>query len=452
MLRKNPPSVFRFVLAAVPAIGIALLIQAPAAAQDCPAEMNPVCINPSGTATGTYTTTSEPFSHGYVRKGAEITPFMLEAQATFVRDITPSGTVLGGYVLFGLDHGFLRDADGTITTFSVPRADGTWPTAINPSGTVTGSFYLYRTPYRSSGFIRNPDGSIITFTIPGGTGFTMPTDINPDGVVTGRYNEVEQYGPDRGFIRAADGTFTTFLIGLRTTCEGINPAGDVVGNCTENSGAHPFVRHADGSVETFVVPGAAFTRAVAINPTGAVTGYYVDPTGQHAFVRSANGNFETVTIPGATSNAAVAISPSGAITGQVVINGCTSAFVRSRFGAITIFNLPSAPVPTDEIVDDGGWRPGARSLTRAGQAYLQLSAPAHGGRTWSFDYSLPVDTDVSLAIYDVAGRSVALLDRGFRTAGAHHVSWAPTGIARGMYFVRLKAGTAQLTKAIAIRD
>ena len=58
-------------------------------------------------------------------------------------------------------HGFLRNTDGTITTFEVTGSPDTEPAAINPAGQITGSYqdanYVYH------GFLRNTDGTITTF-------------------------------------------------------------------------------------------------------------------------------------------------------------------------------------------------------------------------------------------------------------------------------------------------
>jgi uncharacterized Ntn-hydrolase superfamily protein len=63
-----------------------------------------------------------------------------------------------------------------------------------------------------------------------------------------------------------------------------------------------------------------------------------------------------------------------------------------------------------------------------------------GGET-HFRYDLPVAADVSLKLFDVAGREVSALDAGRRDAGSHEVSWRRgTGFPSGVYFFRLDAG------------
>ena len=50
---------------------------------------------------------------------------------------------------------------------------------------------------------------------------------------------------------------------------------------------------------------------------------------------------------------------------------------------------------------------------------------------------------MSLAVYDVTGRRVAvLLDEAQRTAGSHRVGFDGDGLASGTYLVRMDAETA----------
>ena len=61
-------------------------------------------------------------------------------------DINASGAVSGQYFdSLGVYHGFLRQANGRITTFDIPGActdsgAGTFPFTLNSSDTITGNF------------------------------------------------------------------------------------------------------------------------------------------------------------------------------------------------------------------------------------------------------------------------------------------------------------------------
>jgi hypothetical protein len=95
-------------------------------------------------------------------------------------------------------------------SFQVPDSTAIYPQSINDLMVVTGS---YTTKWGATrGFVRYADGAITTFAVPGAMS-TEPVSINHAGDITGSYmvpwrpespsliNSVQQ-----GFVRAADGT------------------------------------------------------------------------------------------------------------------------------------------------------------------------------------------------------------------------------------------------------
>src|SRR5580698_3241896 len=80
--------------------------------------------------------------------------------------------------------------EATYVSFSVPGSDGTYPMSINASMTVTGYYYVADvTPAFVRGFVRDADGAITTFDMGGpfglgdGTVWTIPESINAAGDV-----------------------------------------------------------------------------------------------------------------------------------------------------------------------------------------------------------------------------------------------------------------------------
>jgi photosystem II stability/assembly factor-like uncharacterized protein len=70
-------------------------------------------------------------------------------------------------------------------------------------------------------------------------------------------------------------------------------------------------------------------------------------------------------------------------------------------------------------------------------------------------YSLSAPADVELAVYDVSGRRVALIERSSRGAGDYERPWngrdeGGRRLASGVYFLRLKAGAAESVRKIVI--
>ncbi len=65
-------------------------------------------------------------------------------------------------------------------------------------------------------------------------------------------------------------------------------------------------------------------------------------------------------------------------------------------------------------------------------------------------FSLPLAGVVDLAVYDLAGRRVALLAAGAYTAGRHEVEFDATGLSSGLYFYRLTAGKFVETRKMVV--
>ena len=79
--------------------------------------------------------------------------------------INDKGQVTGTYGIPDTDTsgGFLREPDGSITTFSYPGSTGTFPTGINNRGQITGVYRVGNTP---GVFVREPDGSLTSMRRP----------------------------------------------------------------------------------------------------------------------------------------------------------------------------------------------------------------------------------------------------------------------------------------------
>lgn len=65
-------------------------------------------------------------------------------------------------------------------------------------------------------------------------------------------------------------------------------------------------------------------------------------------------------------------------------------------------------------------------------------------------YSVPRSEHVSLAVYDVTGRLVARLVDGVVEPGEHTVEWSAAGVASGVYFGRLQAGSVEKAKRLVL--
>jgi len=70
-------------------------------------------------------------------------------------------------------------------------------------------------------------------------------------------------------------------------------------------------------------------------------------------------------------------------------------------------------------------------------------------------YEIPEACDVRLAVYNILGQRVCILDEGKREPGIHYVTWngrndAGSRVAPGVYFYRLSAGNYQATRKMLV--
>ncbi len=87
-------------------------------------------------------------------------------------------------------------------------------------------------------------------------------------------------------------------------------------------------------------------------------------------------------------------------------------------------------------------------LPYAFRLYQNYPNPFNPSTTIKF--SLSEDSDVSLKVYDVAGRQVRIVVDRHMKAGIHVVPFRPDGLASGVYFFRLKSGHRVETKKMVI--
>lgn len=143
--------------------------------------------------------------------------------------------------------------------------------SINDKGAITG--FYDDANQTGHGFVRAADGTITTFD-PSGSTRTEGDAINDKGVIAGSYLDTE--GGWHGYVRAADGTITAFDPAESATfVQGINEKGAISGlYYDENSVGHGFVRSANGKITRFSAPNANLTEAWHINSNGVIAGWW----------------------------------------------------------------------------------------------------------------------------------------------------------------------------------
>ena len=67
-------------------------------------------------------------------------------------------------------------------------------------------------------------------------------------------------------------------------------------------------------------------------------------------------------------------------------------------------------------------------------------------------FSLPVDSHVQLAAYDVRGKEVGIIFEGAQSVGQHNYIWNASDLPSGVYYIRLQAGSMVTTqKALLVK-
>lgn len=267
-------------------------------------------------------------------------------------------SVSTGYYIDGSGnlHGFVRAADGTITTFDAagPSSE-TQPTAINRRGEVVGLFMNPKKLMVERAFLRSTNGIIKKYSA-GGIN-NGASGLNDKGFAIGDY--VRKNRSVVGYLRGADGAITD----LRDPKAGkgefegtsplaINDGGVITGLYSRQSGTYGFVRSADGTFTNFHIAGAGGFVGVypdALNESGLITGYYTDSNDVfHGFVRDPEGTITSFDAPGAGTGAyqgtfAGSIASDGTIAGSYTdANNISHGFLRLKNGTIREFDVPGA--------------------------------------------------------------------------------------------------------------
>ena len=152
---------------------------------------------------GTLTTLDAPGAGEGLRPLVMGHPELRSGQGTVASRVNDRGTTIGYFIdAKNVQHGFLRDKLGTFLTIDVPGSGGTVPESINDSGDVTGTYddppigvdnsrvHSYRSG-AEHGFLRDADGTITVCDLPLAGNFPWegahPQTATNEGAVVGWY-------------------------------------------------------------------------------------------------------------------------------------------------------------------------------------------------------------------------------------------------------------------------
>lgn len=261
------------------------------------ANTQPVRINASGEIAGTFSDTAG-VDQGFVRLPNGTTTRFNLGSSTQVTDMNSSATVIGVYSGSSSSQAFFRTKSGMVSPFTVPGSTFVYPQSINDAGQITG-FYLFNGDYDGGvgGFVRQSDGTVTTFVSSAGI---VPLAINRAGTITGWY--APPTGSFAPFIYQPGGEITHFHVPgtVVSAVMSINAAGVIAGSYTTMDGANPeapetathgFLRTPQGAIESFDATGATDTTLTAINTANVTIGYCLGAGGPLGFVLTPGGWF-----------------------------------------------------------------------------------------------------------------------------------------------------------------
>jgi probable HAF family extracellular repeat protein len=140
----------------------------------------------------------------------------------------------------------------------------------------------------------------------------------------------------------------------QTNCWAINKAGDVVGNTVTGTAQYAFV-HAKGKFTILQVPNSSGGAiAFGISDTGVVVGTYADSNNnQHGFIYSA-GTYQSFDAPGAAATVGISINTKGLMTvGAYDADSNYTTYLFSN-GAYTLLNFPQGQATFAHSINNAG--------------------------------------------------------------------------------------------------
>ena len=274
----------------------------------------------------------------------------------------------------------------TYTLFEFPGTFYTYPAAMTAHsngskieivggyGSVSllaaGSFLLHVTTHKGV-----TTESYQAVNVPGAPE-QLADGVNKAGQIVGEY--LDNSGTYHGW-EFSGGTYTTidvpFSGATGTGAGGINDSGEIVGFWDGSGIAQHGFTLIGGTYSSFDYPGAIQTAANALNNKGDITGYWVDNSGvQHGFLLS-GGNYSSIDPPGSVLTDVTGINDAGDTVGAFCPTAaCISSgdggqgFLLSN-GTYTIFTIPGATVTGLTAINDKGWLLGG---------YIDVAGFVHG--------------------------------------------------------------------------
>jgi len=129
--------------------------------------------------------------------------------------------------------------------------------------------------------------------------------------------------------------------------------------------------------------------------------------------------------------------------------GTANVFIvaaHSKNGSVYLSVPDTLLVRSGQITEVGG----AGNPPGAGKYLLEQNYPNPFNPSTTIRYALPERGVVSLAVFNSLGQEVASLVEGSQEPGYHEVRFDGSSLSSGVYFYRLRAGEAMLTRSLVL--
>ncbi|MBZ0269373.1 S8 family serine peptidase, partial [bacterium] len=165
----------------------------------------------------------------------------------------------------------------------------------------------------------------------------------------------------------------------------------------------------------------------------------------------------TAYAPGAEPSPGVFVVASDDVdhAGTALVDDTLSPGVTYHDALFSYDEVPNYAPGVSDTATTGTEAVEAPVVAAAGRMAFRLTGSQPARDAVPMRLELPAATVLDLSVHDVAGRRVATILRGERTAGSHAVVWdgrtsGGQRAAGGIYFVRLRAGTSTFTRKVVL--
>jgi hypothetical protein len=101
-------------------------------------------------------------------------------------------------------------------------------------------------------------------------------------------------------------------------------------------------------------------------------------------------------------------------------------------------------------LDEGLWVPDGDHVETPTIWSLDPPYPNPFNPTVNVEFHVPTISQGQIAVYNVLGRQVAVIERGPWASGSRRVDWSPQSLPSGIYFLRLEAPGVQLVRKVTL--